>query len=304
MKNTLLLSLLSFLFFSCDIEKSPQTLTSKTLKERIEWIKNPDTSYVMVIAHRGDWRHAPENSLQAIRNCIDMGVDMVEIDVRMTKDSVLVLMHDETIDRTTTGTGLLADWTMDSLQTLYLKNGAGHPTHHKIPTLKEALQTSKGKIMLNLDKCYDYFDEVYPMLKETKTTDHILMKGWVTKDQLLVDFQSYLEDILYMPVIRITNQGAAKYIEDYLKGWQPVAFEFTFEKEHELIQKFGSIRKKGMNIWANSLWEDLNAGYEDDMAVHNPDSIYGWFVKNEVNMIQTDRPRLLLDYLRSKGLHD
>ena len=60
---------------------------------------------VMVVSHRGDWRNAPENSLQAIQNCIDMGVDMVEVDLKKTKDGHLIVMHDQTIDRTTTGKG-------------------------------------------------------------------------------------------------------------------------------------------------------------------------------------------------------
>ena len=59
----------------------------------------------MVVSHRGDWRNAPENSIQAFRNCIDMGVDMVELDLKKTKDGVLVLMHDKKIDRTMNGKG-------------------------------------------------------------------------------------------------------------------------------------------------------------------------------------------------------
>ena len=55
---------------------------------------------VLVVSHRADWRNAPENSLQGIRNCIDMGVDMVEIDLKKTKDGHLVVMHDKTINRT------------------------------------------------------------------------------------------------------------------------------------------------------------------------------------------------------------
>lgn len=62
---------------------------------------------VLVVSHRADWRNAPENSLQGIRNCIDMGVDMVEIDLKKTKDGHLVVMHDKTINRTMTGKGTL-----------------------------------------------------------------------------------------------------------------------------------------------------------------------------------------------------
>lgn len=60
---------------------------------------------VMVVAHRGAWRLAPENSIAAIEECIEMGVDIVEIDVRKTKDQQLIVMHDGTIDRTTNGSG-------------------------------------------------------------------------------------------------------------------------------------------------------------------------------------------------------
>ena len=66
-------------------------------------INDPNSDYVVVISHRGDWRNYPENSIPAIESVIRMGVDMMELDVKMTKDSVLVLMHDKTIDRMTNG---------------------------------------------------------------------------------------------------------------------------------------------------------------------------------------------------------
>ena len=69
----------------------------------VEEFKNSNSSNVIVSAHRGDWRHTPENSIKGIENCIAMGVDIVEVDVHKTKDNILVLMHDETINRMTTG---------------------------------------------------------------------------------------------------------------------------------------------------------------------------------------------------------
>lgn len=71
---------------------------------------------VLVVSHRADWRNAPENSLQAIQNCIDMGVDIIEIDLKKTKDGHLILMHDKKIDRTTTGKGYPADYTLEELR--------------------------------------------------------------------------------------------------------------------------------------------------------------------------------------------
>ena len=76
------------------------------------------SNYVMIFAHRGNWRGAPENSLQAYKQCIDGGIDGVEIDVHMTKDSAIVMMHDDTVDRTTTGTGLVSDYTLEEIKKL------------------------------------------------------------------------------------------------------------------------------------------------------------------------------------------
>ena len=75
-------------------------------------INDPNSKYVVVISHRGDWRNYPENSIPAIESIIRMGVDMMELDVKMTKDSVLVLMHDKTVDRMTNGKGLVSDLLM------------------------------------------------------------------------------------------------------------------------------------------------------------------------------------------------
>src|SRR5690606_30766812 len=72
------------------------------LRRRLE---TPRADDVMVVAHRACWKEAPENSVAAIQDCIEMGVDMVEIDVQATADGQLVLMHDDTVDRTTNGSG-------------------------------------------------------------------------------------------------------------------------------------------------------------------------------------------------------
>jgi len=296
------------IFFSCKEQTKIAKVVLKTTTHIVDSIisnfKNPNSKDIIVIAHRGDWRNAPENSLQAIQNCIDMGVDMVEIDIHKTKDGTLVLMHDETLDRTTTGKGLVSEWTLDSLRTLNLRNGANHHTHHKIPTLEEAMLLAKGKIMVNLDKCYDYFDDAYKILEKTETANQVVMKGNVTLSQVKQEFGGYLDKVLFMPVVVLDNENSNEIVSDYLNNFNPIAFEFVFKNENSpVLNRFEEIREHGSSIWVNSLWESLNAGYDDDMAVRNTDSIYGWYIKKGVNMIQTDRPQLLLDYLRSKGMH-
>lgn len=70
-----------------------------------------------------------------------------------------------------------------------------------------------------------------------------------------------------------------------------------------LIKDFGHIRSKGSSIWVNSLWPQHNGGHDDEKA-YLDHSIYEWFIRNNVNMIQTDRPQLLLEYLRKRGYHN
>lgn len=269
----------------------------------IKNLEDSENNQIIVVAHRGDWRNAPENSLIAIENCIKMGVDMVEIDIRETKDGKLVLMHDETIDRTTNGKGFVKDWTLDSLKTLQLKDGLGVATRHGIPTLEEALLLAKDNILVNLDKCYDIFDKCYDVMKRTNTLDQVIIKGLKTRSEVENEFGEYLDKVYFMPVVRLPNPNDNIIVDDYLENRLPVAFEFLIPQDSiKLIDHFDDIRSKGSSIWVNALWEDLCAGHDDEKAALDP-STYDWYIENDIDIIQTDRPQLLIEYLREKGLH-
>ncbi len=259
---------------------------------------------VMIVAHRGDWRNAPENSIWAIKKAIEADVDMAEIDLALTKDSVLILMHDRTIDRTTTGKGLPSDYTFAEIRQFYLRDGAGHATRMRVPTLEEILEVSKDKIFLNLDKGFDYIGLVYPLLKKWDMLDQVLFKG-VTDYNTFNEKYGYIKDeIVFMPVVRLEKSGkenSLKIIDGFIKSYHPYGFEFTIgETEKELID-FKPLRDKGYRVWVNSLWYDQNAGNNDDVALENP-NVYEWFIKNNINIIQTDRINELTVFLQKRGL--
>ena len=115
-------------------------------------LHDKNSQYVFVIAHRGDWRNAPENSIQCIENAIAMGADMVELDIQQTKDNNFICMHDATLDRTSTGKGAIKNYTTTELKQFVLKSGNGIKTRRSIPTLEEALMTCKDRILVNIDK--------------------------------------------------------------------------------------------------------------------------------------------------------
>ena len=257
---------------------------------------------VMVVAHRADWREAPENSVWAVKKAIEKGINMVELDLAITKDGKLVLMHDKTIDRTTTGKGQVSDYTLEEIRKFSLRDGLGSKTQMSIPTLEEILDITKDKILINLDKGFDYINIVYPMLKQRNLLNQVLFKGTETYPEFNRKYGNIKNNIKYMPIIRLNNLEGLQKIKEYLDHYQVYGFEFTIGNDESKLIDFKKVRKKGARVWVNSLWPHHNAGHEDDKALDNP-NIYQWYIDHAVNIIQTDRPKELIDFLKTKGLY-
>lgn len=276
------------------------------LNEILSELSAPAKQSVLVVSHRGDWRNAPENSLQAFQNCIDMGVDMVELDLKKTKDGELILMHDNTLNRTTNGTGKPEDYTLAELKELRLKNGAGCLTRHKIPTLRETMLLCKGKILVNVDKGYEYFEDVQKILEETGTANQCVVKEKIPYQTIKEQHGDILDKVIFMPKTDLCKPEAESIIDSYLQNEKPLAFEVRFsqvnDKVFELIKK---LNDNGIKVFVNALWPAQNAEHDDDRAVElkQPDESWGWLIQQGFKLIQTDRPALLLDYLRAKKLH-
>ena len=294
---------------SCASEKSGQyaNRAEKILAE----INNPESDYVVVISHRGDWRNYPENSIPAIESVIRMGVDMMELDVKMTKDSVLILMHDKTIDRMTTGKGLVSDITYDSLMTFNMKRAHNVATDTiKVPTLREALLCCKDRILVNVDHAYPYYKEIVELADELGVTGQVLMKGKSNLDKVNEDMSKHEKNLLYMPIIDINKpKGQALFAEYQERGVVPMAYEVCWQYPGEEIDScVTKILETGSKAWVNTLWPSLCGGYgnDDDAAFDaaDPADVYGQYLDMGFTMIQTDRPELLIDYLRSVGRHD
>ncbi len=134
-----------------------------------QYFKYTGKSTPVVSGHRGGMiKGFPENSIETCYNTLQHTPAFFEIDPRLTKDSVPVLMHDATLDRTTTGTGKVSDYTYAELQKFRLKDLQGNATKYKIPTLKEAILWSKGKTVMNLDHKDVPLEMTAKILKECK----------------------------------------------------------------------------------------------------------------------------------------
>ena len=144
-------------------------------EEKRQALNDPDGRF-MVWSHRGDTARYPQNSIEAVISACMMGVDVCEVDVRVSKDGIPVLVHDETLTKTTNFSAMagktvngmtlptsanVSDWTLAELRCLRLKTGTGGTnaavTDYLIPTLEEAVIVAKGRMFLYCDKLvFDY----------------------------------------------------------------------------------------------------------------------------------------------------
>lgn len=277
------------------------------LNETIKQLHDPSTKKVLVVSHRGDWRNAPENSLAAYKLAIDMGVDIIETDLNKTSDGVIVIMHDNTIDRTTNGKGKPSDYTLDQLKKFHLKNGLGRVTNHTIPTLEEVMLLVKGKAVVNLDKSAKYYNEAYEILKKTGTLEQALFKTTLSYPEIKELYPTMIGKITFMAIVDLDAPGAKGKIEEYQKAIKPVAFELNFKSDTSaLLTQNKFINNNGSKIWYNSLWASLNGGHEDDLAFDegNTKDSWDWLISHGATILQTDRPEMMLKYLRKRSLHN
>jgi len=230
---------------------------------------------LMVIAHRAANQNFPENSIIAIEEAIRMGVDIIELDIRVTLDGVVVLMHDQTVDRTTTGTGDVETLDYSYLQTLRLLH-KGELTNEKIPTLEEALKATKGRIMVDMDMKTDKVEEVLEVVNAMDVVDELLFfdSDW----DVLAAFQLRLPDAFIMP-----RTYKAREIKKAVKKFNPrvVHIDPSF-----YTPKTVAIAKKyGVRLWINAL------GDTDRKMLANPDQKWAreWLNKG-ATMVQTDVP--------------
>ena len=291
-----------------------------------------DRDYVFVTMHRGDWRHAPENSVDAIKGSIAMGADIVELDVAITKDGEYVLLHDGALDRVSNGKGKSKDLTLAEIKKYRLVKGDKDRTvtDYEILTLREALELTRGKILVNLDKFPRDPRGIAEYVKKLGMEKEVILKGIYSPGELrkkMKDQWASVEDgtFYFMPILWLSHGGkdsgkagvsekktaeASKKSVAMFEEWQaqkraPGAYELCIPKEKpaEVLERLKAMQKDGgPRIWINTLWDNLCAGHTDERGFKgDPDGSWGWALEQGATMIQSDRPAELIKYLEKKG---
>jgi len=234
----------------------------------------------LVSAHRGGpYKGYPENAIQTFEHVIEQTPAIIECDIAMTKDSVLILMHDNTLDRTTTGKGPVQDQDWLALKGLRLKDDLGNLTDFQIPTLDEVLKWGKGKALFTLDvKRGVPFKRVVDAIRVNQMQDFAAVISYNANDALKIH---QLDSSL---MISVSVSDSASYLAHSNMGIpdeQMIAFVGVSEPAQYVYEY---LHQKRITTILGVL------GNLDKKAATKGDELYGTFIAKGADVLATDRP--------------
>ncbi|MDO9415602.1 glycerophosphodiester phosphodiesterase family protein [Pararhizobium sp.] len=287
-------------------------------------------NHVMVVAHRTGWKENgkfrfADNSLAAIRNSIALGAEMLELDVRKSADGVLILMHDSWLDRTTDCKGEVDKRTLAELKRCRLVNeGTRIATDESIPTLEEALLTTRGQILVNIDNKLeaDALPDIAATARDLGMADQILMKQNVWNAARIADTKAVLakvgNDVPFMPILADDAVHDERFMVAATRAFAAPAAELVhWQKDGDPLTVRGgplfTAKARAAAIAGNwHLWVNvygivnrpdgmLSGGRGDALAMSRPDEVYGFWIDRGVTIIQTDEPKAAIAWLDANG---
>ena len=241
---------------------------------------------LVIIAHRGDHTEAPENTLTAYRNAINNGVDYVEIDLRTSKDGQLVIMHDGNLDRMTNGKGPLREQTLEQLKKLVVAD-KGHPEWAKesIPTFSEVLQLCRKKIAIYLDFKDASVAATVAELKKYGMQNSVVV--YINSEQQFREWKSQAPQMPLM-VSLPDSIKSAESLTDYITATGVQVLDGSYEDyTPEMVS---AATKKNVPVWP------------DIQSPHEGPAEWNVALSKGLKGLQTDHPKLLIDYLKKEGL--
>ena len=282
MKNTFLLVGLLGSLTTC----SPKINTLAGAELSADRFRYKAGQQPLISVHRGggDLKGYPENCLESFayvaRQIGRPGAPaVIECDIDLTRDSVLVMMHDATLERTTTGTGKLIDRTYAEVQTLKLDDNMGNPTAFRVPTLNQILTWGRTHVLFTLDvKRNVSFAKVIGQVRQTKTENNVAIITYNAPDAALV--HKLAPDLM----ISVTIRNRAEYDrlhELSIPDNRMLAFVGVTTPEASL---YSFLHEKGIATILGTL------GNLDKKAAAKGDDLYKTWTTEGADMLSTDRP--------------
>lgn len=264
---------------------------------------------ILTIAHRGCWKKTAENSLASVRAAIAAGVEMIEIDTQSTADGRLVVIHDETLDRTTTGTGTVSALPFDVVRLAKLRAGAGGKdasiTDECIPTLEELLEEIRGRITVNIDT---KFTRDLPQVMETVLRlgiqDQVLVKTDIDPQAAHFDVldADWFGKIPHMPMFDVRPGHFAEDLRK-IEVLNAPMIEVKFFDIADLAAGREELERQNIRLFINTLDVSYCLDFNDTRALADPDAVWAPLVQAGAGAIQTDEVDAFKHWLHISGHH-
>ena len=253
-------------------------------------ISKQEQQEMVNVAHRGASGHAPENTMEAFQKGFEMKADYIEIDVQMTKDGELVVIHDTTVDRTTNGTGKVGDLTLEEIRQLdagswFSEAYAGE----KVPTFEEVLAEFRGKVGILIEL---KAPELYPGVEE-KIADALIERNMTIPNNNKIIIQSFNHESMkkskeLLPNLShgvLTGGSWADVTEEQLSQFAAYADYFNPTMNIVTDELVSDVHEAGMDIYPYTSRSqeqalrlfDLNV---DGIITDYPEHVYYHPVKN------------------------
>ena len=269
------------------------------------FFKELDEKKILIAAHRGTYGgNVIENTYLSSIVALASGADIVEIDAVKSTDGILYAFHDGEEERRFGVSTNLRDLSSKEIENMEYLNIIGEKSGEYIWKLYDLLKALKGKGLINLDRAWDYLDDVFEIIKELQMEDQIIIKTHPTKEAFEY-FKNNETKLMYMPIAR-TKEDIFKFIHPEINM---VAVEVLFSnKNDEIIEDefLKSLAEKNIKIWANAITlggyekHNLSAFQDDNDSLLNAGAGWSWLISKNIDIIQTDWPYLLKMYLNKK----
>ncbi len=258
---------------------------------------------VLIAAHRGVASgNVPCNSIPGYKAALNQGADIIELDISRSKDGVLYTFHPGMEPVFLGCKPLISEMESKEVDAMFLRNQDSALTPYHVPYFEDVLKLLKGKCYINIDKFWSCPDDIAKAVRAQNMQDQVLIKTSNTKEDF-ARVEEVAADLPYMVIAWDKDE----FTEDLLqRKIRYVGVEALFSTEDVPIASehyLASLRQKGLVAWANSIVYDykavLTAGHTDDLAVsEDPDAHWGWLINRGFNIIQTDWPLALGQYLK------
>ena len=258
-------------------------------------IKAAQDEKILIVAHRGMGSgNVPCNTLPAFEAALMQGADVIECDIVKSSDGKLFVFHIGTEDSRLgfINRKKLTEYTSEEISNMRLVNQDHCTTQFGISRLEEVLDYLKGRCYINLDRCWDYFPEAMPLVRERKMEEQIIIKS-APKIEILKAVEEVASDIIYMPIIN-QEDTCSEIIESMnINYWGAELLFKNLDAPTAQLEYLEMMKSKGRMLWGNSIIYNykavLAAGHSDDFSlVKDPDLGWGWLADRGYDIIQTD----------------